>query len=222
MSICHTCIDLGGDETTHGICGGVELKGSDELFSLGVHSKADFLLHAHSINQMTVHCYFGNFVAVITLAEKYRSANARRIFEFYSVFYEGIAALHLARSTNLEKWRQMGESAIERMSLLLQHSCWNFENKLLCLQAEMEYVNNNHCKAEHLYKAAIASACAHKFIHEEALAHELYGRFCLENRMIDNATEQLNQSLKKYIQWGALVKAQSLQTFISRNLNMII
>lgn len=53
------------------------------------------------------------------------------------------------------------------------------------LSAELHYLNGDLGAAEIAYKKSIASAHSHKFLHEEALAYELYGVFLIENKFID-------------------------------------
>ena len=157
---------------------------------------------------------FGRYIHVVTLAERYQIAKARRVLDCFQVFFEGIAALCLARDTQQAKWREVGKKAVESMSQLAQNNRWTFENKLLLLKAELYYLNRNNDTAELAYLASIASAREHRFIHEEALAYELYGIFCVENGNIDKGMEQLDMALQKYIQWGALKKVEALRYFM--------
>ncbi|KAL7539524.1 hypothetical protein ACHAXR_009351 [Thalassiosira sp. AJA248-18] len=125
------------------------------------------------------------------------------------------AALNLARDTKQEKWRKMGEKALQFMSRLVEYSTWNFENKQILLQAEVHNLNGHYAMAELAYQASIASARDHKFINEEALAHELFGVFLLENKKAEKGMEQLNIAHDKYKQWGALKKAEAVKDFIN-------
>ena len=84
------------------------------------------------------------------------------------------------------------------------------------LQAELHYLEGDLESAEAFYKASIKSARHHKFIHEEALACELYGIFCIENHAVDKGLKQLHIAPDKYKQWGAIKKANKLLLFIDR------
>ncbi|KAL7538263.1 hypothetical protein ACHAXR_008846 [Thalassiosira sp. AJA248-18] len=92
---------------------------------------------------------------------------------------------------------------------------WNFENKSILLKAELLYLDGQLESAKDAYMASIKSARDHKFIHEEALAHELYGIFCIENRMVDEGFENLHIAVDKYKTWGAMKKADDLQQVCS-------
>ena len=56
----------------------------------------------------------------------------------------------------------------------------------------------------------------HRFIHKEALACELYGIICVENKMTNKGLEKLCIALNQYKQWGPMKKANKLQLFIDR------
>ncbi len=92
---------------------------------------------------------------------------------------------------------------------------WSVENKSQLLQAELHYLNGRLDSAEAAYKASVESARDRRFVHEEALAYELYGIFRLENRMVGKGAKQLNAALEKYKRWGAMKKAEVLQRFIA-------
>jgi len=124
------------------------------------------------------------------------------------------AALNLARNTKNENWSKVGENAVHSMSRLVQYSSWNFENKLLLLEAELYYLNERFSMAELAYVSSITSARDHKFINEEAMANELFGIYLVENKKVDRGIEQLEMSYKKYMQWGAFNKARDVEAFI--------
>lgn len=100
------------------------------------------------------------------------------------------------------------------MSLLVEYSSWNFENKQLLLQAELHYLDGRFNMAEMTYKASILSAHEHKFYCEEALAHELFGVYLVENEKFAQGVEQLKHAQDKYKNIGALRKAGDVQDFI--------
>ena len=100
------------------------------------------------------------------------------------------------------------------LSQLVEYSTWNFENKQLLLQAELHCLNGRYALAELVYQSSIASAQDHKFIHEEAMACELYGMYLIENKKVMKGMKQLQIAKKKYKQWGALRKAGAVKDFI--------
>lgn len=120
----------------------------------------------------------------------------------------------MARDTKQEQWRSIGETSVEAMTKLVSYSSWNYENKLLLLQAELHYTNGRNVMAELLYQAAIESAHEHRFLHEEALALELFGAFLVENRQTQRGLEQLRMSADKYRRWGSMKKVRDVEDFI--------
>eukprot|EP00581_Thalassiosira_minuscula_P030220 CAMPEP_0183766210 /NCGR_PEP_ID=MMETSP0739-20130205/11423_1 /TAXON_ID=385413 /ORGANISM="Thalassiosira miniscula, Strain CCMP1093" /LENGTH=104 /DNA_ID=CAMNT_0026004973 /DNA_START=138 /DNA_END=449 /DNA_ORIENTATION=+ len=100
------------------------------------------------------------------------------------------------------------------MAKFESHSEWNFGNKSKLLHAELHYLNGKMECADDAYIASIMLAQRHKFLHEEALAYELYGLFCVENQMVDKGVRQLLKAHDKYKEWGALKKCDDLQNLI--------
>ena len=68
--------------------------------------------------------------------------------------------------------------------------------------------------AELAYQSSIISAREHKFIHEEALACELYGIFLANKQHTERGVEQLKLAQDKYMKWGALKKAKNVEDLI--------
>jgi len=120
----------------------------------------------------------------------------------------------LARDTNEEKWIKIGEKAVQFIARLAEFSSWNFENKRLLIQAELHYLNGRYRMAELAYQSSIVSAREHKFVHEEALAHELFGIYFVENKRIREGIEHLKIAYDKYMQWGAYQKTSDVKDFL--------
>ena len=59
------------------------------------------------------------------------------------IFFEGLASFLLAQnSVGIEesnKWTKQGRSVMTRMQCWTEHSLWNWENKMLVLEAENFY-----------------------------------------------------------------------------------
>ena len=195
-------------------CREFEVKSFDELNEIGTNTTNVQLLHFNFINSMCCHFWARDYIKVSQLLEKHRTMGEKRILEIVRVFFEGISSLSLARQTHQPKWRKKGEDALEKMLSWVQISTWNFENMALLLQAEVHYLNGELMLANDAYEASIISAKRNHFFHYEALAHELYGIFCLENRITDQGIKQLQSALAKYEKWGATKKVTELQNFI--------
>jgi len=166
---------------------------------------------SQTLGQMGVHFWSRDFMEVVKLSEKLPPSQMKHAMEYILFFYQGIAAICLARQTHDPKWRAMGEEAATWLSQLKSVSNWNFENKSILLQAELHYADGDLELADSAYKASIKSAHEHKFIHEEALAYELYGIFCYENCLVDKGLKQLLMAIDRYKQWGAMKKVAEVR-----------
>jgi len=86
----------------------------------------------------------------------------------------------------------------------------NFEHKAQLLRAELTRCGRRPWDAAPLYAAAIRSAHQHGFIHIEALANELAGRFFVAQKAEMAASGHLRAALYGYLLWGARGVADKL------------
>ena len=86
----------------------------------------------------------------------------------------------------------------------------NFENRAALVAAEIERVQGQPLKAEHLYEQAIRSASANGFIHNEAVANELAARFYAARGFDTIAHTYLRKARHCYLLWGAAGKVRQL------------
>jgi hypothetical protein len=134
---------------------------------------------------------------------------------YQGVFFEGLTSFHLARQTKGSEYHRRGEAALTFMKNWSEHNKWNFENKMLLLEAEKMHTLGLFDRAATLYESAIRSAREHKFIHEEAIASELAGMLYCERRLHEKALNFLMHSVQSYKKWGALAVAKRVETFIA-------
>ena len=133
------------------------------------------------------------------------------------IFFEGLVCFQLARQSNDDersKWIKKGEMVLEKIQILSQHSSWNWENKMLLLEAEKMHTLGGFDSAASFYERSIRSAREHKFIHEEAIASELAGLFFLERGLREKSLHLFLHSIWSYKTWGALAVAKRVETFI--------
>jgi len=133
----------------------------------------------------------------------------------FGMFFEGLASFYLARESTheAETWITKGEAVLARMRNLSKHSSWNWENKVLLLEAECMYTLNVDGAAKY-YARAIQSAHEHKFVHEEAISSELAGIFYCNKNLCRKALQLLLHSVRKYEEWGAFAVARRVISFI--------
>ena len=130
-------------------------------------------------------------------------------------FYEGLTAFHFARHSaddEPNKWFQMGEKASSSFKTWATHSTWNWENKLLLLEAEWHFSKREMEKAEEKYNLAIESARRHRFVHEQGLANELFSAFHISNGNIGKAKSHIAEARACYEKWGASALVELLDS----------
>jgi PAS domain S-box-containing protein len=86
------------------------------------------------------------------------------------------------------------------------HSPGNFRHQLLLIEAELARVENRPLDAMEGYDRAIEAALDAGFKQNEALAHELAGRFWLGRGKADFAALHLERAAQGYRAWGAMAK----------------
>ena len=102
------------------------------------------------------------------------------------------------------------------MKQLSTHSDWNFQNKLLLMEAELHYALKEFDEAASCYEASIKAAQDHKFIHEEGLASELAAMFFHEQENLPMSCRLFKQSMECYENWGAHAVAERVGGFIRK------
>jgi len=88
----------------------------------------------------------------------------------FALFFEGLVCFQLARQSKDDdalKWIARGKSILIKFQLWAKYHKWNFESKMLLLEAESVSVLGGKEEAEALYKRSIKLAHDHKFVHEE-------------------------------------------------------
>jgi predicted ATPase len=133
-----------------------------------------------------------------------------RLATAYRVFYSGLIAFHCFRESQDRCWINIGNSSIAKMESW-SHGCkWNFENKLLLLQAESHYALGNMNSAAEKYRQAVESSRQHRFVHEEAIACELASHFHQKMNDQELSNTYMKRSIECYKTWGAHTKAEVL------------
>jgi PAS domain S-box-containing protein len=87
----------------------------------------------------------------------------------------------------------------------------NFENRAALVSAEIARIEDRILDAEQFYEKAIQSARANGFVHNEALAHELAGRFYGARGFEQIAQIYLRSARQCFLSWGADGKVRQLE-----------
>ncbi len=195
------------------------LLGNSEINSLD-----GLLQHAQS-NQLggfAQQCYFDrlmlsfwsrNYGEAANYAEKYSEFHQMRHFpDVFQTLYQGISAFHLARTEdgNGKDWEAVGRNALTKYQDWVHYSDWNWQNKLLLLEAEAYACEGEMELAKSKFQASIDSARKHRFVHEEGLACELLGMLYEESGNKEEAIQQFKNARACYQKWGAFALADRL------------
>ncbi|HTJ57913.1 MAG TPA: AAA family ATPase [Devosiaceae bacterium] len=86
----------------------------------------------------------------------------------------------------------------------------NFENRAALVGAELARVEGRVLEAEHLYEKAIRSARENGFVHNEAIANEVAGRFYAARGFGKISKTYLRDARHGYLRWGAEGKVRQL------------
>ncbi len=153
-------------------------------------------------------CFFQRYEYAADTIKKYHTNTEKENFRIHTVFYtfyEGLVAFRMARSqSDADMWLEIGERAIRSYRIWSTHSAWNFENKLLLLEAECFFSKGEYDSAEKKYVASIESARRHKFVHEEGLAMAMMAFYFKILGDEGKEKEYLDGALGCYEKWGAL------------------
>jgi predicted ATPase/signal transduction histidine kinase len=98
----------------------------------------------------------------------------------------------------------------DKLKIWADRAPMNYQNKYYLVEAEKARVVGDKITAMELYDLAIKCAQDCQFVHEEALASELAGKFYLELNRQKIAQVYLSDAYYAYIRWGAKIKIDDL------------
>lgn len=173
--------------------------------------------------KIRLYCLFNDYEGVAKSAdigEKYVDSSLGTIFNSSFFFYTALAYLNIiiqerqARKNTL--YIKKIKKAIKKIKKWASKSPTNYLHRFYILQAVYYQYQQNFSVAKEYYAKSIDTAKKSGFIHEEALACELAGRFYLANHNKRLARYHLQHAFETYQKWGAKAKTQQLkQTYQS-------
>ncbi|MGO7761990.1 AAA family ATPase [Rhizobium ruizarguesonis] len=128
-------------------------------------------------------------------------------------FYTALSHAAFCGSGAASQSRQHAEALVahhKQFQIWAENCPENFENRAALIGAEIARIECRTLDAMRLYEQAARSARASGFVHNEALAHELAGRFYAGHGFEDIAQLYLRNSQHGYLRWGALGKVRHL------------
>jgi hypothetical protein len=129
----------------------------------------------------------------------------------------GLNSLDMVKkNTKTAKSKDAAIECIAAVRHAASNSEWNFSNKLFLLEAEQYVAIQGNSFPHHhrilaLYDASIASAKKSRFIHEQGLACEKAGVYCMRTRDVRKASVYFTQARQCYEEWGSSMKVDFIQ-----------
>jgi diguanylate cyclase (GGDEF)-like protein/PAS domain S-box-containing protein len=170
----------------------------------------------HWIRKLQALLFAGDYAAAIEASDRARDLlwTARPFIEMaeYS-FYAALCRTLSCDSSDDDKYQQHGETiaAQHRQLEIWARICpQNFHDRASLVGAEIARIEDRPFDAMQLYEKAIHSAHSNGFLHNEALANELAGRFYLGRGLESTGLAHLRQARASYSDWGADAKKRQL------------
>jgi predicted ATPase/signal transduction histidine kinase len=172
-------------------------------------------LNTYSFAKMLVCFTYGNYAE----AYKYSLAvdgtiaaiNAQYQTSLQS-FYQALIAHALYRETPESDYLALATTQQAKLQRWADNCPENFLAMHQLILAETAFTKGDYWEAGQQYDAAIATAKQYRLFYSEALAHELAGRFYLTVNRPSLAQTYLKQAIDRYQSWGAIPKANWLQS----------
>jgi PAS domain S-box-containing protein len=177
-----------------------------------------FLLSQFGLLKMKLYYLFGDPGAAYRQTQdvlKYRSSlNPHYLYTKIS-FYGALSCIaglpdggsDADRQERLENFRLFEEE----LQLWAESAPMNYQHQYDLVMAEKYRVSEKHWEATQHYEKAIRGAHENLFVHDQALANELFGRFWLEQGNDRIAEMYMYEAHALYDQWGAAAKVTHLE-----------
>jgi len=160
------------------------------------------------VRKLQARFHAGEHDAALDAAER-----ARALLQAPSSFFEESelylhVALSLAASAGAGARIDEVKAHHERFARWAESCRENFAHRAALLAAEVARLESRTLDAERLYEDAVRLAREHGFVHDEALAGEIAGRFHAERGLETIARAYLRNARSGYLCWGALGKVR--------------
>jgi PAS domain S-box-containing protein len=196
----------------------------DEAACLAAIANAAFgcgIVFHHIIRQMLAVLY-GEYAEAMAAAEQAEpvlgAAMAMPIEATYHFFHAlTLTALYPGASpTQQENYRRVLDEKAMKLKVWAKHSPENYRNRHALVSAEIARIEGRDVDAMRLYEEAIRSANENGFVHNEAIASELAGRFYLAVGLETNGYAHLRGARTCFARWGADGKVRQLESQFPR------
>ncbi|BAP58087.1 serine/threonine protein kinase [Thioploca ingrica] len=176
--------------------------------------------------KMTLCYQFYQFKIALLTAIKLESCIVNAATTFFAppaYFYDSLTRLAVFEEASPEEQQQISEKVSANqanMKKWAEHAPMNYLHKFYLIKAEQARVLEQYGEAREYYEQAIVTAHKHGYLHEEALAYELAGRFYLHRNQNQLARCCLQEAHYAYQRWGALAKVKDLEQRYSQYLEL--
>ncbi len=136
-------------------------------------------------------------------------------------FYDALANAAIYNDQTPEEQSQILERIkrnLAQLEVWVRFAPMNHQHKQDLLEAEKARLEGCYWQAVTYYEKAIRGARENEFLHEEALAYELCGKFWLEQDHPEIASVYLQKAQNLYGLWGAAAKVEQLQATFGQGL----
>jgi predicted ATPase/signal transduction histidine kinase/CheY-like chemotaxis protein len=168
------------------------------------------------IRKLQARMYSADYVSAVNAASKaqellWTSPSFFEMAEYH--FYGALArAAHYDEASADERHRHLEALSAhhKQLNAWAENCPENFANRAALVAAEIARIEGRDLDAMGFYEEAIRSARANDFVHNEALANELAGRFYAARGFQKIAPAYLHDARYCYLRWGADGKVRQL------------
>src|SRR3989441_2107413 len=167
----------------------------------------------YRIRKLQARYFAGDYAAAVEAASQVQRPQQRHREAAELHFYSALSHAACCDSAAADLRQQHVEALAahhRQLAVWAEHRPERFENRAALVSAEIARLEGRELDAMRLYERAIQSARANGFVHHEALAHELAGRFYLQRGFETAGSAHLRHARACYALWGADGKVRQL------------
>merc|ERR1711862_858718 len=114
-----------------------------------------------------------------------------------------------------EMWKLMGRQSVSQLEIWTRSAPENFANKLHLLIAEdLSISSSGHETTLDSYNESIRLARRYHLVHEEALASERAGLYCVDKLLFSEGIKYISHAYSMYEKWGCKSKLDHLKSTV--------
>ena len=208
-----TCLNLLGRSKNPTVLAGNSLPSWDDLLQ----KNNQIVLYSFCHHQVLLSYLFGDYERIEEWCRAGKQYSIGRVSVFLlPIFYFYVSLSLLAVMPQRNLWKRLklkAQVAInqKKMKFWARHAPMNYLHKYHLVEAERFRLKKRAVRASHHYQKAVELARKHGFISEEALAHELAGRFFLDHGDQERGRDHLFRAVAGYRKWGAVAKVDEME-----------